>query len=285
MSSVDQALAAFEPISLGRANDVAGLQTRIDRKYLVGESTLRELLVALAPTCAFSRSTANSRVSIARPTSTPRTSPSTVPPYRVDVGDTRFGSRTLRRHRALLSRGQGEGPPRIQHQVENSVLPHRSRCDHGRRARLRRARSSEGTISPRPFGPCSPRQYERTTLIDPRTAGPASRSTGGSAAADRWAARSAASSARPSSMASSSRRSRRVPRVPPTSGSGSTTFDPPKISKFCTGLATIHPDLPGNKWHRVLARHWQTQSAGPNTRHSCSNTPLLLTPLRRTPRG
>jgi hypothetical protein len=43
-------VATFEPISLGGVNHVAELQTRIDRKCLVGESTLWELLDPLAPT-------------------------------------------------------------------------------------------------------------------------------------------------------------------------------------------------------------------------------------------
>ncbi len=34
---------------------------------------------------------------------------------------------------------------------------------------------------------------------------------------------------------------------------------PTKISKFCTGLAAIHPELPGNKWHRVVARNWRCE--------------------------
>lgn len=29
---------------------------------------------------------------------------------------------------------------------------------------------------------------------------------------------------------------------------------PLRISKYATGLATLHPDLPGNRWHRVLNR-------------------------------
>lgn len=31
---------------------------------------------------------------------------------------------------------------------------------------------------------------------------------------------------------------------------------PAKISKFGTGLAALHPDLPSNKWHRTLQRHF-----------------------------
>ncbi len=31
---------------------------------------------------------------------------------------------------------------------------------------------------------------------------------------------------------------------------------PEKISKFATGLAALHPELPSNKWHRTLRRHF-----------------------------
>jgi hypothetical protein len=31
---------------------------------------------------------------------------------------------------------------------------------------------------------------------------------------------------------------------------------PSRISKFCTGLAALHPELPANKWHRTLQKHW-----------------------------
>ncbi|MFW2382958.1 MAG: polyphosphate polymerase domain-containing protein [Acidimicrobiales bacterium] len=31
---------------------------------------------------------------------------------------------------------------------------------------------------------------------------------------------------------------------------------PEKISKYCTSLAALHPELPSNKWHRTLARHF-----------------------------
>ncbi len=31
---------------------------------------------------------------------------------------------------------------------------------------------------------------------------------------------------------------------------------PEKISKYGTGLAALHPELPSNKWHRTLTRHF-----------------------------
>ena len=33
---------------------------------------------------------------------------------------------------------------------------------------------------------------------------------------------------------------------------------PAKLSKFCTGLAALHSELPSNKWHRTLRRHFGT---------------------------
>jgi len=31
---------------------------------------------------------------------------------------------------------------------------------------------------------------------------------------------------------------------------------PVRISKFCTGLAALHPELPSNKWRRTLNRYF-----------------------------
>jgi hypothetical protein len=31
---------------------------------------------------------------------------------------------------------------------------------------------------------------------------------------------------------------------------------PVNISKFCTAMASMHPELPANKWHRTLGRHF-----------------------------
>lgn len=36
---------------------------------------------------------------------------------------------------------------------------------------------------------------------------------------------------------------------------------PVTISKYCTGLAALHPDLPANKWHRILWRHLDRRGA------------------------
>ena len=33
-------------------------------------------------------------------------------------------------------------------------------------------------------------------------------------------------------------------------------YRPQRISKYATGLAALHPELPANRWHRVLDRHF-----------------------------
>ena len=30
---------------------------------------------------------------------------------------------------------------------------------------------------------------------------------------------------------------------------------PIRLSKYCTGLAALRPNLPANKWHRTLSQH------------------------------
>lgn len=36
---------------------------------------------------------------------------------------------------------------------------------------------------------------------------------------------------------------------------------PAKISKFCTGLAALHPELRSNRWHRALENSWMSTRA------------------------
>jgi hypothetical protein len=36
---------------------------------------------------------------------------------------------------------------------------------------------------------------------------------------------------------------------------------PTTISKYCTGLALLEPDLPANRWHRILTRHLRPENS------------------------
>ena len=40
---------------------------------------------------------------------------------------------------------------------------------------------------------------------------------------------------------------------------------PTRISKYCTGLAAIDPQLPCNRWHRVLSQHFRTGTDHPTS--------------------
>jgi hypothetical protein len=48
---------------------------------------------------------------------------------------------------------------------------------------------------------------------------------------------------------------------------------PEKISKFGTCLAALHPELPSNKWHRTLDRHFGTPVPSPASRPPRTTTP------------
>ena len=276
MSTIDQALATFEPISLDGANEVAELQTRIDRKYLVDETTLWQLLDALAPTirvleidgehtCQY-RSTYFDTEGLAL--------------YRAAVQGRRHRYKVRsRRYGAtgpcfLEVKAKGRRGANIKSRIDYCGSDHDAITADGHDFVARVTGAHDLAASLRPV---LATEYERSTLIDSgsRTRLTFDRrlrctdETGGEAVLDAIVVETKSARAPSAADRWLWQHHRR----------------PTRISKYCTGLAAIRPELPANKWHRVIARHWQTQSAGPNTRHSCSNTPLLLTPLRRTPRG
>ena len=262
MSSIDRALAAFEPISLDDANQIAELQTRIDRKYLVDEATLGELLDAI------SLSVRVLEIDDRRSCE-----------YRSTYFDTEDlslfrAAAQGRRHRyKVRSRRYGDtGPCYLE-------VKAKGRRDANVKSRIAYCRSDHDAITPDGHDfveemtgfhglagallPVLSTAYERSTLIDPisrtrltvdrrlRCAGWLDREVGGEAVLDGIVVET--KSARAPSAADQWLWRHHV--------------RPIKISKFCTGLAAIHPDLPANKWHRVIARHWKTPSIGPAATH------------------
>ena len=250
MNSIDHALATFEPISLDGANDIAALQTRIDRKYLVTESTLWQLLDSFEPTvrvleikgehsCAY-RSTYFDTDDLAL--------------YRAAV-------QGRRQRFKVRSRAYGDAGPcflEVKAKGRRGVNV-KTRIGYGRGDRNAMTAAGHDFVEEVTGGselasalrPVLTTEYTRSTLIDPisRTrltfdrglrctddAGSEAvldaivvetKSAHAPSAADQWLWRH---------------------QVRPT-----------KISKFCTGLAAIRPELPANKWHRVIDRHWSTQ--------------------------
>jgi hypothetical protein len=255
MISIEHALAMLDPISLDGANRIAELQTRIDRKYLVDEATLEALLGALGPSvrvleigghrsCEY-RSTYFDTEELAL--------------YRAAVQG--------RRHRyKIRSRTYGEaGPCYLE-------VKAKGRRGVNVKSRIAYCRNDHDTITidghdfveettggqglASALLPVLTTEYERSTLIDPgiqtrltfdrylrctNLVGGAlaneavldaivveTKSTRAPSTADRW-------------LWQHHRR-------------------PTTISKFCTGLATTSPELPANKWHAVIARHWRASS-------------------------
>lgn len=247
MNAIDRSLSRFEPISLRAANDIAALQTRIDRKYIVDEETLCTLLDVLAPSVRVLQ--VDDRLAC-------------------DYSSTYFDTDDLALYRAAVqgrrlrckvrSRTYGDSGP--------CFLEVKTKGRHGAnvKSRMRYGRDDRDAITAdgahfvddhvdggelgTELRPVLTTEYTRSTLIDPsdntrltfdrglRCAdldGHAAvldgivletKSARAPSAADQWLWRH---------------------HVRPT-----------KISKFCTGLAAIRPELPANKWHRVIDRHW-----------------------------
>lgn len=250
MSSPDPALAMFEPISLDDANGIAHLQTRVDRKYVVDEATLGQLLEAFAPTLRILEITGERSCD-----------------YRSTDFDTedfalyRAAVQGRRRRYKVRSRSYGETGPCV---LEVKAKGRRGanmksridycRCDH-------RAITSHGhdfieEITGRhdlasALLAVLTTEYERSTLIDPtsRTRLTIDRrvrctdETRGTAVLDAIIVETKSARA-PSSV---------------DQWLWQHHVRPTKISKFGTGLAVIRPELPANKWNRIIARHWKTQ--------------------------
>ncbi len=256
---LEDLLAPLAPISLTHANEVAQLQTRVDRKYIVDENTLLGLAAALSPT---------SRVlEVDRCRS-------------CDYQSTYFDTPDLflfhaavqgRRQRCKVrSRQYGESGP--------CFLEVKTKGQRGTnvKTRIRYSRSHVGEITEqadtfiaktsgdsflaRSLVPVLDTTYSRTTIIDVATS---SRLT--IDAELRCVAREAIGS---NALEKPGRTAVLNGYVVETKSEGGPSaadrwlwrrgVRPTKLSKFGTGLCVLRPDLPSNKWHRVISRHWTT---------------------------
>ena len=250
MNRIDTAVARFEPISLAGANDVAALQTRVDRKYIVDHSTLTDLLAALDPAMRVLEIDGR---------------------YSCDYHSTYFDTADMALYRAAVQgrRRRYKVRCRTYGDAGPCFLEVKAKGPRGAnvKSRIGYRRTEHDTISEQGHDfveaitgdadlastllPVLTTQYSRSTLIDPvhRTRLTIDRSlrctddAGVEAVLDGFVVET--KSARAPSEADQWLWQHHV--------------RPTKISKFCTGLAAVRPELPANKWHRVLARHWQTQ--------------------------
>lgn len=257
MISIEHALAMLDPISLDGANQIAELQTRIDRKYLVDKATLEALLAALDPSMHVLEIRGHRSC---------------------DYHSTYFDTEDLtlyraavqgRRHRyKIRSRTYGEaGPCYLE-------VKAKGRRGVNVKSRIEYCRSDHGAITARGHDfveestggqglasvllPVLTTAYERSTLIDP---GSQTRLT-----FDRHLRCTNLVGGAPSNEAVLDAivvetKSTRAP-----SAADKWLWQhhrrPTKISKFCTGLAATSAELPANKWHAVIARHWRGSSTG-----------------------
>ncbi|MEZ5246069.1 MAG: polyphosphate polymerase domain-containing protein [Acidimicrobiales bacterium] len=254
MSAIEHALTTLDPISLQATNQLAELQTRVDRKYLVDEATLVQLITAVAPSVRVLQIDGR-QSSLYRSTYFDTES---LELFRAAVQG--------RRHRyKIRSRTYGETGPcflevkakgRRGHNVK-ARIPYR-RTDHAAITSegddfVEQATGAQGLAAA--LRPTLCTEYVRSTLIDPGTRTRLTldrglqctdlavddcneamldaivietKTTGPPSAADRW-------------LWEHHRR-------------------PTSISKYCTGLAATRPELPANKWHTLIARHWRTPS-------------------------
>ena len=255
MKALDLALAELAPMSLGEANQTAELQTRVDRKYLVDETTLCALLDALAPRLRVLE--IDGRHSCGYLSTYFDTNELSL--YRAAV-------QGRRRRFKVRSRTYGNGGP--------SFLEVKAKGRRGEnvKSRIDYCPHDHDTITAGASGfiddvtgdhhlaaaliPVLTTEYERSTVIDivsqtrftfdrrlrcsDREGNTAvldaivleTKSSKGPSATDQWLWQH---------------------HVRPT-----------KISKFCSGLAAMHPELRSNKWHRLITRHWHVEQNSQN---------------------
>ncbi len=242
------ALGHVEAISLDALNEVAALQTRTDRKYILGPAELAALLSQLPHSIRV--------LEIGGQRSFGYEST-----YFDTPDHTSYRSAAHRRRQRWKVRIRSyETSPDAMLEIKTKdgrghTVKTRTGCGHGERHTLDRAArgfvaetigdaDSSGRLIP-----SLTTAYRRTTFVD---LADASRLT-----VDRdlvctdWTGRRATIGNHAIIETKSSGSPSATDRWLWSRG-----LRPTKVSKYCTGLAALQPELPHNKWHRVLQRHW-----------------------------
>jgi len=248
------ALADLGPITLGELEASASLQTRIDRKYLVPTSALAALLDALDPavrTLEIDGERVFAYESV----------------YFDTPGLTSYlGAARRRRHRFKV---------RTRTYVDSDVcwVEVKTRGPRGATVKTRLPHEAAGRTElddpalrfasavlddarigglDGPMAPTLLSSYDRVTLHVPATSGPDSRTT-----IDTDLVWTDAATGRERALVG-------LAVVETKTGSTPSSTDrllwrhghrPVRISKYGTGMAVLHPDLPSSPWRRVLDRH------------------------------
>jgi hypothetical protein len=257
MSMLDVALTPWDSIALDELIEIAALQTRVDRKYVLPVSDLGAVLDSLARSQPRVLEIAGARAS--RYESVYFDTP--------DLLSYRMAALARRRRFKLRTRSyvdsaesylemktRGARSTTVKGRIEHDIARRDELTAVGRLyadAALERL----GLTNPErlELTPILVTRYDRTTLF---LEGSASRATIDTDLS--WQASDGRELALP-----------RLAIVESKSGSRTSEMDralwahghrPATISKFGTGLAALRPDLPSNKWARVLRRHFSTDS-------------------------
>lgn len=244
----DETFMAHQPISLANLNAVAALQTRKDRKYLVGDTELHAMLDALGP---------HHRI--------------------LEIDDKRefayesayFDTAELDLYRAAATSRRRRYKVRTRTYVDSGLCmlevktkdgrgqtaKHRFDYDVADRDRLTKRAgqfiSAVATHVPvdHTLARVLTTSYDRSTFVDLDSATRVTidRNLVCTDAAGRHVVLNATVVETKSAAAPS----------PTDRWLWAAGHRPIKVSKFCTGLAALHPELRSNKWHRALQHDWR----------------------------
>jgi hypothetical protein len=245
-------LLEMDPIPLDELNAVAALQTRVDRKYLVPRASLTSVLDALGDDCRVldfggARSSLYESVYFDTP----------------ELASYLSAARKRRRKfkirtRAYLDTGAcylevktaGGRSTTVKERIEYRLDDRDTITDEGREyVDAVMAETGVADLRDTPLTPRLVTGYRRSTLYIP--------SSGARATIDLGL-----------ELRTEDGRKLVLPElavVESKSAGGPTVVDkllwrhghrPDSISKYCVGLAALHPELPSNKWRRVLRKHF-----------------------------
>ena len=239
----------FDAVDLASLNNLAALQTRIDRKYVLDPTELAQLLLALPSSMRVleidgHRSFAYRSTYFDTPDRQAYLAAARKRRQRWKVRIRSYENTTDAMLEVKTKDGRGN--------TVKTRRPHDAACGHtlDRAGRRFIADTLGATCPTGRLVPSLAIGYRRTTLVD---LADATRLTiDRDLTCDEWAHRQATIGER---------------LIVETKSSGTPSaadrwlwshrLRPVRISKYCTGLAALHPELPSNKWTRSLRTHWE----------------------------
>lgn len=243
----------LQPIDLDAANELAALQTRVDRKYIVDAAMVADMVTALSDATRILEIEGL------------RTFGYRSVYFDTPELDSYLGAAYRRRRRWKV---------RARSYLDSGVCMLEVKTKNGRgntvKARLEYDLAADLGLTPEARGlideatgracpsdrliPTLSTSYQRTTLIDIDVHARVTIDHDLECAA--WGALQASIGDRLVVETKSARTPSPADRWLWANGTR-----PTNVSKFCAGLAALHPELPSNKWHRTLTRDWMVAAA------------------------